>query len=313
MLTEPLSVSPIGRKSLERDWTLSRQPRSLLKHTMRRTKAWVGRAAWTGGLALLLTIVTGGIWTALLLVNLATSPAVPWSAAVMASVMWPIWSYLGGKGGPGRTKNARSRYLQANFVPRRVCIWALMAGALSVVSLAGLWIVLFRLVRIPGNALPDFSKYPTITVVTILIMAAVVSSVAEEAGFRGYFQVALQSRFRGPGAILIAALLIAPAHGLTQGFLWPTMLFYFLVDTMLGTMAYLTKSILPGLLVHTFGLLMFFGVVWPEDRHRQVIWGGGTDTWFWIHAAQAVAFAALAIVAFINLARLAEPPTVIAA
>jgi membrane protease YdiL (CAAX protease family) len=274
---------------------------------MRGTEGWVARAAWTGGLAFLLTIVTGGIWTALLLVNLATSPVVPWSAAVMALVLWSIWSYLGGKWRPDRTRNARRHYLRANFVPRRVFTWALIAGTLSVISLAGLWIVLFRLVRIPGNALPDFSRYPTITVVTILFTSALVSSVAEEAGFRGYCQVALQSRFDGPGAVLIAALLIAPAHGLTQGFLWPTMLFYFLVDTMLGTTALLTKSILPGLVVHTFGLLMFFGVVWPEDRHRQLLWEGGTDTWFWIHAAQAVVFATLAIMAFINLARLAEP------
>jgi len=280
---------------------------------MRGIEGWVARAAWTGGLALLLTIVTGGIWTALLLVNLATSPVVPWSAAVMALVLWAIWSYLGGKWRPDRTSNARRHYLRANFVPRRVFTWALIAGTLSVISLAGLWIVLFRLVRIPGNALPDFSRYPIITVVTILFMSALVSSVAEEAGFRGYCQVALQARFDGPGAVLIAALLIAPAHGLTQGFLWPTMLFYFLVDTMLGTTALLTKSILPGLVVHTFGLLMFFGVVWPEDRHRQLLWQGGTDTWFWIHAAQAVVFAILAIMAFVNLARLAEPPPVIAA
>ena len=99
---------------------------------MRRADGWVRTAAWTGGLALLLTIVTGGIWTALLLVNLATSPVVPWSAVVMALVLWSIWSYLGGKWQPDRTRNARRYYLRANFVPRRVCTWALTAGALKV-------------------------------------------------------------------------------------------------------------------------------------------------------------------------------------
>ena len=110
-------------------------------------------------------------------------------------------------------------------------------------------------------------------VVAVLAMASLVSSLAEEAGFRGYFQVALESHLRGPAAVLIAAVLIAPAHGLTQGFLWPTVLFYFLVDTMLGTSAYLTKSTLPGVVVHAIGLLIFFGLVWPQDRHRELIWG----------------------------------------
>jgi len=159
----------------------------------------------------------------------------------------------------------------------------------------------------PGNAVPDLSRFPRIMVVAVLAMAALVSSIAEEAGFRGYFQVALESHLRGPATIVIAALLIAPAHGLTQGFLWPTVLFYFLVDAMLGTLACLTKSILPGVVVHVIGLLIFFGFVWPRDRYRELIWAKGADTWFWIHVVQAVGFAVLGIMAFVHLARLTEP------
>jgi membrane protease YdiL (CAAX protease family) len=273
---------------------------------MHKTDGWVTTAAWTGGLALLLTVVTGGIWTALLVANLATTPAVPWAVAAMALVLWSLWSYLGGRWWPDRTGKARRRYLRARQISGLLFTWALFAGALSVVSLAGLWIVMFRLVRIPGNAVTDLSKFPLIMVVAVLAMASLVSSIAEEAGFRGYFQVALESHFRGPAAVLIGALLIAPAHGLTQGFLWPTVLFYFLVDTMLGTSAYLTKSTLPGVVVHAVGLLIFFGLVWPQDRHRELIWVSGADTWFWIHVAQAVVFAALGIMAFVHLARLAR-------
>lgn len=146
-----------------------------------------------------------------------------------------------------------------------------------------------------------------ITVVAVLAMASLVSSIAEEAGFRGYFQVALESHFGGPAAVVIAALLIAPAPGLTQGFLWPTLLFYFLVDAMLGTSAYVTRSILPGIVVHAIGLLIFFGLVWPQDRDRELIWAKGPDIWFWIHVVQAVVFAASGIIAFVHLAKLAEP------
>lgn len=62
------------------------------------------------------------------------------------------------------------------------------------------------------------STYPLLTVVLVLVMAALVSSLAEEAGFRGYFQSALERKVRGPAAIVIMSLVIAPAHGLTQGF-----------------------------------------------------------------------------------------------
>jgi membrane protease YdiL (CAAX protease family) len=222
----------------------------------------------------------------------------------MAFVLWSIWSYLGGKWRPENTQDVRRRYLRASGVSGQAFIWALLAGALSVVALAGLWIVIFRVARIPGNTVPDFSKYPVVTVVSTLIMASLVSSVAEEAGFRGYFQAALELRFSAPAAILIQALLIAPAHGMTQGFRWPTVVFYLLVDTMLGTSAYLTRSIIPGVIVHSMGLLTFFSVIWPEDRYRVPIWESGADQGFWIHSAQTVLFGGFAIGAYMRLAKL---------
>jgi membrane protease YdiL (CAAX protease family) len=273
---------------------------------MKMPEGWMKRVLWTGGLAWLVTIAGGGIWTALLLANLATTPNLPWSVAIMGLVLWGIWSYLRGKGPPRRTGEARRRYLRAHRISRPLFTWAVLAGTLSVISLAGVWIVLFRLIRFSGNTAPDFSRYPVLTTVAILAMASLVSSVLEEAGFRGYFQGVLETRFGGAAAVLLTAVLIAPAHSLTQGFVWPTMLFYFLVDTMLGVSAYLTKSILPGVTVHTIGLLIFFGVVWPADRQREPVWQNGTDLWFWIHVAQVVVFAVLAVMAFVRLARLAK-------
>jgi membrane protease YdiL (CAAX protease family) len=211
---------------------------------------------WTGLLAFLLTTVGGGIWTAMLVANLSTTPAIPWSVAAMAIVLWAIWSYLSGKGPPATTSDARRRYLRARRISAQPFLWALLAGVLSVIALAGLWIVIFRAASMPSNSLPDFSRYPPVTVALILAMASVVTSAFEKAGFRGYFLGPLESRVTAPLAILIQSLVIAPAHSLTQGFVWPTMLFYFLVDTMLGTSAYLTNSIVPGILVHAFGLLV---------------------------------------------------------
>jgi hypothetical protein len=134
-------------------------------------------------------------------------------------------------------------------------------------------------------------------------MAALVGAVSEEAGFRGYFQGTLERYLPGPVAILIASLVMAPEHAMTQGFVWPVLLFYLLVDWMLGFCAFITKSILPGIAIHAIGLLTFFALVWPHDKERAMVWQHGADMWFWIHAAQGIGFGVLGIYLFVRLAR----------
>lgn len=260
----------------------------------------------SGILALLLTLFVQGIWSILLVTNLVSSPTIPWAVLVMALLLWLIWQYLNGRWWPASTSEARHRYLRARPIPQEVFIWAFVAGMLSIAALTGFWIVLFQLVRVPGNALPDFSSYPLLPVALVLLMASIVGGVTEEAGFRGYLQSTLEREVGGPAAIVIAALVIAPGHGLTQGFVWPTLLFYFFVDVMFGVAAYLTKSILPGIAVHTIGLLTFFTLVWPHDAARRLVSEGGADTWFWIHVVQVLIFTPLAILAFRRLAQIVD-------
>jgi membrane protease YdiL (CAAX protease family) len=254
-------------------------------------------------MAFVLTAAIGGVWTALLVANLATSPAIPWAVVVMALLLWLLWRYLGGTGWPRGTAAARRQSLRARQLPGRAFLWAVGAGLLAIVALAGLWFVLFQFAHLPAaRALPDYSRYPLVTVALALMMASLVGAVAEEAAFRGYVQGVLERTVGGVAAILITALVMAPEHALTQGFVWPTLLFYIVVDVMLGATAFLTQSILPGIVTHAIGLLVFFTLVWPADVVRQVVGHGTTELWFWIHAAQTLVFAALAMLAFIYLA-----------
>ena len=257
---------------------------------------------WSGILILVLTLFVQGIWTGLVVTNLNTSSRFPWAVVVMALLLWLMWQYLNGKGWPRSTSEARRRNLRATPLSGRVFGWAVLAGVLSIVALAGFWIVLFQLAKVPGNGLPNLSQYPRLTVGLMLAMASVVGAVVEEAGFRGYFQGLLERSINGPTAILVAALVMAPGHALTQGFVWPTLVFYLFVDVMLGLIAYLTKSILPGITVHAIGLITFFSLVWPNDARRLKGTGSG-DAWLWIHAAQTIIFTALAIIAFKRLMR----------
>jgi membrane protease YdiL (CAAX protease family) len=281
---------------------------SLTTQTQQHRSRLLLKALLFAVMAIVLTAVTGGVWTTLLAVNLTTSPAIPWSVAVMALLLWLLWRYLGGAGWPRSTADARRRYLRARRISGRVFAWAVVAGLLSIVALAGLWVDLFQVTNLPSRASPDYSKYLLVTVALALVMASLVNAVAEEAVFRGYTQGVLEGAVGGAAAVLITALVMAPEHAVTQGFVWPVLLFYFLVDVMLGATTLLTQSILPGIVTHAIGLLVFFTLVWPGDALRSLAGSGDANTWFWIHGAQTLVFAILAILAFIQLARETRQP-----
>ena len=275
---------------------------------MRSLFSRVGVIAWSALLALLILVFGQGVWEALLVANLRTSTAVPWAAPVMIFVLWLMWQYLGGRWWPYRTADARRRFLRANLVARETFAWSLVAGVLSIAASAGYWIVMFQLVKMPPNVLPDLSKYPFLTVALLIVTASLVSPITEEAAFRGYAQVILEKEFSGPAAVVISSVLFALAHG-THGFLWPKLLVYFLVGVVFGVTAYFTNSTLPAIPVHIMGDVTFFTLVWPYDRARQLVWESGTDNWFWIHGAQAVIFTALALLAFQQLGKVTERRT----
>lgn len=272
---------------------------------MRSVSARILSVAWSATLAFLILGFGQGAWGALLVSNLRTSPAMPGAVVAIALILWLMWQYLGGKWWPHSTAESRYHYLRANRVSGRVFAQALLAGVLSIVALAGYWIVMFHLVKMPANVLIDLSRYPSLTVALVIVMASLVSPITEESAFRGYCQVILERDFRGPVAVVLSSVLFALAH-LTHGFLWPKLLVYFLAGLVFGVTAYVTNSILPGMAVHIMADLTFFTLVWPYDKARRLVGEGGGDVWFWVHAAQAIIFTAFAIRAFIRLARVTE-------
>jgi membrane protease YdiL (CAAX protease family) len=256
-----------------------------------------------------ITVFGAGVWATLATVNLASTPGIPWSVPVMAVVLWLMWQYLGGRWWPRNTSAARHFCLRANPVPGSVFAWAQVAGGLSLVALAGYWIVLSQLVRMPGNAVPVLSSYPLPTVLLTIGMASLAAPLTEEPAFRGYCQVILERQFRAPTAVIISSILFSLVHGPTQGFLWPKLFVYFFVGVMFGTTAHLANSIVPNIPVHFFGLLIFFTLIWPRDASRGLLAENGADAWFWIHLAQAAVFTVLAILAYVRLAKTARDAT----
>jgi membrane protease YdiL (CAAX protease family) len=218
-----------------------------------------------------------------------------------------MWRYLGGKGWPQSNAAERRRLLRANPVSRQAYLWTGIAGVLGLVALTGYWIVFSQLAPIQANMLlPEFSQYPRLMVIAIILVASLMAPLTEEAGFRGYCQQMLERRFRPWAAIAITAIFFMVAH-LHHGLVWPKLLVYFLAGVLLSVIAYVNNSILPCIPVHILADLTFFTLVWPHDGTRRLVSQGGADTWFWIHVAQAIIFTPLAILAFRKLARVAGP------
>lgn len=262
---------------------------------------------WSALVAFLILFVGQTIWGLLLSANFKNSPrTAPWSVATMTVVLWLFWQYLGGRWWPRRTSEARKRDLRANGVSGTVFAEALLAGVLAVIALAGLWIVFFQLVKTPAYILDDPAKYPLLTIVLVVGMSSLVSPIVEEIAFRGYCQQILERHFSGKMAVLLSSLLFMLAHA-NHGWYWSKLSVYFLAGVVFGVIARLTNSILASLPVHIFGDLTFFLLIWPRDSARVLVTEGGADKWFWIHVAQAILFAAFALLAFRRLEKQTIP------
>lgn len=271
---------------------------------MSRVKGFLGLAGFAAA-AFIASLLPGGVWAGVLAANLRTGIEVPWAIPVMLALLAIGWRFAGGEW-PWRSE-ARKAWRRARPVAFGTWGWALIANGLALAALAGLWIVLHELVRTHGNPMPDFSAYPLPVTAGVLGCAALVGAVGEEVALRGYLLGRLQKLAPWPVAVVLVALIAAPGHALTQGFVWPTLIFYLLADITYGVTAWLTGSILPGIVAHAAGLLLFFAVIWPGDAGRPQMSLDSADPELWLQIGLTTAAAALTVWAFLRLARRGFP------
>lgn len=168
-----------------------------------------------------------------------------------------------------------------------------------------------RLVVLPQQQLPDLSKIPSVTVVSLLVVAAPVAGIVEEAAFRGYMQGPIERRHGFAIAILITGMMFAVAHLDFTPVLWP---YYVAVSAIYGGVTYLTNSILAAVVLHTCGNLYSNFDLWYRGHAEwqasagiaALVWKSGVDRSFWLTCI-AFAFVASAMVwAYFMLARAAR-------
>ena len=219
-------------------------------------------------LGLLVSVAGIGPWVVMATLNARIHPEIPWAAVATFVYLGLYLAWLNGAGPPGKWKAAR-RYRLRLWRPGSNA-WSREGSAvtLGLMALIGLLTVIWILVGAPEGP-PDRSPYPTTAyLVSIVVMGAFVSGVAEEVGYRGYMQRGLE-RFGSGTAIVVSALVFALAHGVhgieTLLFLGPGI---FIAGILYGLLAYHSGSILPGMAVHFLGDLAFtfFGVLGGDWR-----------------------------------------------
>jgi membrane protease YdiL (CAAX protease family) len=265
-----------------------------------------GLIALAAFVALAITAVGQGLWGVMAMINVALSPAIPWAAPVMALVLAGLVLFLTGRAGPKWGAARRRAMVPLARVSAKVWLWSLIGGAAGVIALAALWTVMASIVRVPPNLLPGTRGIPIWTGVALLLVAIAAAPLTEEIAFRGYAMTLLRRRFGPTTALVIASTLFACAH-LTQGLSAPKLVVYELVGLGLGFTALRTGSLLPAMVVHSFGDFVFFTTVWTHDAGRRLISEGGADGWFYASVAMLAVFTPLCIFGLRQLVRATTP------
>lgn len=211
------------------------------------------RSLWQSLPALVRALIMGGlvgaagtmVWLILVSVNLQRNPALPWSVAVMAIYLAIYWWFL--RGGILSWASAHRReLLRIEPLSPSGWNWALLALVLgflaAFVFLVG---IQARIADVPAGAFPATGSTPWYVVLSYIAMVGIVAGVVEEAAYRGYMQVELERAYGPTAAIVISSIVFALAH-----FSVPLLPFIAAVGVLLGTVAYLARSIVPGLIVH---------------------------------------------------------------
>src|SRR5574341_553552 len=259
--------------------------------------------------------------SSLLRANFVLAPSVPWSAPLVAIYLWFYWHYLQGKGWPQSTTEFRRTNLRAHSWAGRVWRWTLLAGGLGWASILALRTLINMLFALPNDSLSKLSAYPLLLIVSYFLTASVLAGIAEEAGFRGYMQGPIERRHGPAVAILVVGLVFWLMHGsayaghwgLFVGQLW----YYLAASAVFGTMAYLTNSILPSVVLHTMADILGFGLLWwlGSSPASSTTDEGQRDLLVWAMGLAVLVFIAAAIWAYRRLAvearagAMASPPS----
>jgi membrane protease YdiL (CAAX protease family) len=260
---------------------------------------------------LILAAVGAIPWALLVSTNAKHWPAIPWSVVPAALYLWIFWRFVRGEGWPRSSAEARRMRSRANPLSGEVLGIALTAGVLGLATVILFQRVMIRLVTLPQQQEPAIAQFPFITQLLWALMGSLVAGVVEETSFRGYLQKPIEERHGPAIAMLVTGSLFGFAHFTHPEVGLILLPYYLMVAAVYGTLAYLTNSIFPSLVLHTAGNMLGALALFTQGRSEwqassnptPLIWETGLDASFWLATVAFLVIGTAAVVAYLALAR----------
>ncbi len=116
-----------------------------------------------------------------------------------------------------------------------------------------------------------------------IILSATGAGVYEEIGFRGYMQVPLEEQHGFLRANILVSLIFMTFH-LNQAWAPAVLFWLFFLSFLFGIIAYVSGSLVPGIVGHVILDIFNFGYWWSDFFgvfNHQTIFDSGIDQHFW--------------------------------
>ena len=215
------------------------------------------------------------LWSIIALANIKLSPSIPWSYPLMAIVLFLIWKYLDGKGLPKSTQKNRHLWMRANSVPPNKRKWSWISAVLLGATILSFILLGIRITDVSSgqiNQIERISIYPFWMIFSLIIMTSMVAGIIEEISFRGYMQKPMEIRYGPKLAILIVALFFTLLH-LPNATITPQLIPIFFIGSIgWGVLAYLTNSIIPGIIIHIAVDITSYLWIWRNLEYAKTMY-----------------------------------------
>jgi len=208
------------------------------------------------GSGVAIIIVCETVWVGLIAAYSRYPVSFPWFVPAMAAFLAAGVSWLKWGTRPRYGREARRSGVRLNPVAPRIFLFSLLAGWTTFFSGAFAYVAYRMLSGLGGEVPMTIPPGPRISVLSGLAMAAIVAGVVEEISVRGFMQGRLEKAFGVVPAIIVSGFVWALFH--TNHSYFDAKLIdiatwfgiFFAVSAILGTIASVTDSVLPGMVVH---------------------------------------------------------------